>query len=141
MSEEKEQTNFNFMEEFKIFLLIFTAIFGFVYVPSQKLVYFAIFSSILLVAATIYIIDKDLSFTKHLLNVVIRIYNIISLIFMVQYFILGKVETRYFEKLLAPFCNKGKFNVSLILWIFILTLFLLILQYQSDKSKEEAYGR
>lgn len=140
MSEEKTK-KYNFIEEFKIFILIFTAIFGFVYVPSKNQVYFAVFSSILLIIATIYIMDEDLTFTKHLLNIVIRIYNIISFIFMVQYFILGKVETNYFEKLLAPFNNEGNFNVSLIVWIFILTLFLLILQYQSDKSKEEAYGR
>ena len=140
MSEEKTK-KYNFIEEFKIFILIFTAIFGFVYVPSKNQIYFAIFSSILLIIATIYIMDEDLTFTKHLLNIVIRIYNIISFIFMVQYFILGKVETNYFEKLLAPFNNEGNFNASLIVWIFILTLFLLILQYQSDKSKEEAYGR
>ena len=140
MSEEKTK-KYNFIEEFKIFILIFTAIFGFVYVPSKNQVYFAVFSSILLIIATIYIMGEDLTFTKHLLNRVIRIYNIISFIFMVQYFILGKVETSYFEKLLAPFNNEGNFNASLIVWIFILTLFLLILQYQSDKSKEEAYGR
>lgn len=140
MNEDKK-SKISFMEEFKIFLLILTAIFGFLYVPEEKLMYFAFFSSILLIIATIYIKDRGLNFTKHILNILISLYNIISLFFMVQYFISKDVETKVYEKLLMPFFNNASFNIPLIIWIFVLTLFLQILQYQLNKPKGETYGR
>ena len=60
---------------------------------------------------------------------------------MVQYFISKDVETKVYEKLLMPFFNNASFNIPLIIWIFVLTLFLQILQYQLNKPKGETYGR
>ena len=140
MSEEKSVKS-NFIKEFKIFLLVFTAFFGFLYVTEEKLPYFAVFSSILLISSCLYIKYEGLTFTKHLLNIAICLYNIISLIFMVQYFILGEAETKLFEKLLYPFFNNGNFNIYLIVWIFVLSLLLQILQYKINKAEGETYGR
>lgn len=139
MSENKTK-KYNFLEEFKIFVLIFTAFAGYLYVPKERLIYFAIFSSLLLIVATLYIRDYDLSFSKHLLNIAISLYNIITLFFMVQYFISSN-ETRVFKTLLYPFYNDGNFNIPLIVWIFILTLFLQILQFKASGPEGDTYGR
>lgn len=140
MSETKTKKS-NFIKEFKAFVLIFMVVFVFFNIGYEKLIYFMIVASVLLFAAVIYIKENDLTFTKHFLNLIIAFYNIITLFFMVQYFIGGIEENRVFEVLLKPFYDGEIFNIASIIWVFILTLFLQMLQFNSNRPSGENYGR
>ena len=138
---DTETKKSNFLNEFKAFVLIFMTIFGFFNVENKKMLYFMILASVLLIAVVIYIKENDLKFTKHFLNIIIVFYNITTLIFMVQYFIGGIEENKLFEVLLKPFYDGEIFNISAIIWIFVLTLFLQMLQVKSNRPSGENYGR
>ena len=69
MSETKTKKS-DFIKEFKAFVLIFMVVFGFFNIGYEKLIYFMIVASVLLFAAVIYIKENNLTFTKHLLNII-----------------------------------------------------------------------
>ena len=60
---------------------------------------------------------------------------------MVQYFISGIDEVKIYEIFLHPFINDGVYKIEYIVWIFIYTLFLLIIQSSKLEFSGENYGR
>jgi hypothetical protein len=137
MSDSKK----NFYNEAKVLIIILSSILGFVFVKRSQILTFAIIISIVLYLAVIFIKNNKLKFSKHLLNIILAFYNVISLLFMVQYFISDMNETRIYEVFLHPFVNNGVYKIAYIVWIFIYTLFLLMIQSSKLEFSGENYGR
>jgi hypothetical protein len=137
MSDSKK----NFYNEAKVLIIILSSILGFVFVKRSQILTFAIIISIVLYLAVIFIKNNKLKFSKHLLNIILAFYNVISLLFMVQYFISDMNEMRIYEVFLHPFVNNGVYKIAYIVWIFIYTLFLLMIQSSKLEFSGENYGR
>lgn len=137
MSDSKK----NFYNEAKVLIIILSSILGFVFVKRSQILTFAIIISIVLYLAVIFIKNNKLKFSKHLLNIILAFYNVISLLFMVQYFISDMNEMRIYEVFLHPFINNGVYKIAYIVWIFIYTLFLLMIQSSKLEFSGENYGR
>jgi hypothetical protein len=130
-----------FYNEAKVLIIILSSILGFVFVKRSQILTFAIIISIVLYLAVIFIKNNKLKFSKHLLNIILAFYNVISLLFMVQYFISDMNEMRIYEVFLHPFVNNGVYKIAYIVWIFIYTLFLLMIQSSKLEFSGENYGR
>ena len=130
-----------FYNEAKVLIIILLSILGFLFVKKANFLAFAIITSIVFYLAIIFIESNNLKFSKHILNIILAFYNVISLLFMVQYFISGIDEVKIYEIFLHPFINDGVYKIEYIVWIFIYTLFLLIIQSSKLEFSGEKYGR
>lgn len=130
-----------FYNEAKVLIIILLSILGFLFVKKANFLAFAIITSIVFYLAIIFIESNNLKFSKHILNIILAFYNVISLLFMVQYFISGIDEVKIYEIFLHPFINDGVYKIEYIVWIFIYTLFLLIIQSSKPEFSGENYGR
>lgn len=130
-----------FYNEAKVLIIILLSILGFLFVKKANFLAFAIITSIVFYLAIIFIESNNLKFSKHILNIILAFYNVISLLFMVQYFISGIDEVKIYEIFLHPFINDGVYKIEYIVWIFIYTLFLLIIQSSKLEFSGENYGR
>ncbi|BFL71851.1 hypothetical protein [Anaerococcus nagyae] len=130
-----------FYNEAKVLIIILLSILGFLFVKKANFLAFAIITSIVFYLAIIFIESNNLKFSKHILNIILAFYNVISLLFMVQYFISGIDEVKIYEIFLHPFINDGVYKIEYIVWIFIYTLFLLIIQSSKLGFSGENYGR
>ncbi|RGB75825.1 hypothetical protein [Anaerococcus nagyae] len=130
-----------FYNEAKVLIIILLSILGFLFVKKANFLAFAIITSIVFYLAIIFIESNNLKFSKHILNIILAFYNVISLLFMVQYFISGIDEVKIYEIFLHPFINDGVYKIEYIVWIFIYTLFLLIIQSSKLEFSGENYER
>ena len=130
-----------FYNEAKVLIIILLSILGFLFVKKANFLAFAIITSIVFYLAIIFIESNNLKFSKHILNIILAFYNVISLLFMVQYFISDMNEMRIYEVFLHPFVNNGVYKIAYIVWIFIYTLFLLMIQSSKLEFSGENYGR
>ena len=130
-----------FYNEAKVLIIILLSILGFLFVKKANFLAFAIITSIVFYLAIIFIESNNLKFSKHILNIILAFYNVISLLFMVQYFISGIDEVKIYDIFLHPFINDGVYKIEYIVWIFIYTLFLLIIQSSKLEFSGENYGR
>ena len=130
-----------FYNEAKVLIIILLSILGFLFVKKANFLAFAIITSIVFYLAIIFIESNNLKFSKHILNIILAFYNVISLLFMVQYFISGIDEVKIYEIFLHTFINDGVYKIEYIVWIFIYTLFLLIIQSSKLEFSGENYGR
>ena len=130
-----------FYNEAKVLIITLLSILGFLFVKKANFLAFAIITSIVFYLAIIFIESNNLKFSKHILNIILAFYNVISLLFMVQYFISGIDEVKIYEIFLHPFINDGVYKIEYIVWIFIYTLFLLIIQSSKLEFSGENYGR
>ena len=127
--------------EIKVIVLVLSSILGFLAIKSSSLLIFSILVSLVLYLVVTYINVNDLRISKHVLNLILAFYNVITLLFMVQYFIASNENMRVYQIFLAPFIDNGNYMISYIIWIFVYSLFLLLLQSDKVKFSGEYYGR
>ena len=140
MSDSKEK-NYNFLDELKV-LFIFALIFlGFSAIKSTKLPLYMIVTTLGLVFLNRYVFESNLSFSKVIMTLVFAFYNVITLFFMIQYLLGKSLDEKIYKVFLYPFMNIGQGKIFYIGWIFLLTLYLLILENKTKSLDRKDYGR
>jgi len=60
---------------------------------------------------------------------------------MVQYFKSTDIDNKLYEIALKPFFVDGKYLIFYIIWIFIFSLFILLMDLKFDRPSGETYDR
>ena len=140
MSEKKDK-KIEYIKETKALFLIIGSVLGLLFVKTDKIFIFSIIVSLVLLLNKIFILENELSISKVLFNVFIAFYNVLSLFFMVQYFKSTDIDNKLYEIALKPFFVDGKYLIFYIIWIFIFTLFILLMDVKFDRPSGETYDR
>lgn len=140
MSEKKDK-KIEYIKETKALFLIIGSVLGLLFVKTDKIFIFSIIVSLVLLLNKIFILENELSISKVLFNVFIAFYNVLSLFFMVQYFKSTDIDNKLYEIALKPFFVDGKYLIFYIIWIFIFTLFILLMDLKFDRPSGETYDR
>lgn len=140
MSEKKDK-KIEYIKETKALFLIIGSVLGLLFVKTDMIFIFSIIVSLVLLLTKIFILENELSISKVLFNVFIAFYNVLSLFFMVQYFKSTDIDNKLYEIALKPFFVDGKYLIFYIIWIFILTLFVLLMDLKFDRPSGETYDR
>lgn len=140
MSEKKDK-KIEYIKETKALFLIIGSVLGLLLVKTDMIFIFSIIVSLVLLLTKIFILENELSISKVLFNVFIAFYNVLSLFFMVQYFKSTDIDNKLYEIALKPFFVDGKYLIFYIIWIFILTLFVLLMDLKFDRPSGETYDR
>lgn len=140
MSEKKDK-KIEYIKETKALFLIIGSVLGLLFVKTDKIFIFSIIVSLVLLLTKIFILENELSISKVLFNVFIAFYNVLSLFFMVQYFKSTDIDNKLYEIALKPFFVDGKYLIFYIIWIFIFTLFILLMDLKFDRPSGETYDR
>ena len=127
--------------EIKVIVLVLSSILGFLAIKSSSLLIFSILVSLVLYLVVTYINVNDLRISKHVLNLILAFYNVITLLFMVQYFLDSSLDSKVYEVFLNPFVDGGAYKIVYISWVFIYSLFLVVLQSDKFRASGENYGR
>ena len=130
-----------YYKEIKATLLFLLSFLGFLLIDSSKLLIYTIIFSLVACLDLLYVKVNKLKFSTRIINLILAFYNVISLLFMVQYFIASNENMRVHQIFLAPFIDNGNYMISYIIWIFVYSLFLLLLQSDKVKFSGEYYGR
>lgn len=140
MSEKKDK-KIEYIKETKALFLIIGSVLGLLFVKTDMIFIFSIIVSLVLLLTKIFILENELSISKVLFNIFVAFYNILSLFFMVQYFKSTDIDNKLYETALKPFFVDGKYLIFYIIWIFILTLFVLLMDLKFDRPSGETYDR
>lgn len=140
MSEKKDK-KIEYIKETKALFLIIGSVLGLLFVKTDMIFIFSIIVSLVLLLNKIFILENELSISKVLFNVFIAFYNVLSLFFMVQYFKSTDIDNKLYEIALKPFFVDGKYLIFYIIWIFIFTLFILLMDVKFDRPSGETYDR
>lgn len=140
MSEKKDK-KIEYIKETKALFLIIGSVLGLLFVKTDKIFIFSIIVSLVLLLTKIFILENELSISKVLFNVFIAFYNVLSLFFMVQYFKSTDIDNKLYEIALKPFFVDGKYLIFYIIWIFIFSLFILLMDLKFDRPSGETYDR
>lgn len=140
MSEKKDK-KIEYIKETKALFLIIGSVLGLLFVKTDMIFIFSIIVSLVLLLTKIFILENELSISKVLFNIFVAFYNILSLFFMVQYFKSTDIDNKLYETALKPFFVDGKYLIFYIIWIFILTLFVLLMDWKFDRPSGETYDR
>lgn len=140
MSEKKDK-KIEYVKETKALFLIIGSVLGLLFVKTDMIFIFSIIVSLVLLLTKIFILENELSISKVLFNIFVAFYNILSLFFMVQYFKSTDIDNKLYETALKPFFVDGKYLIFYIIWIFILTLFVLLMDLKFDRPSGETYDR
>lgn len=140
MSEKKDK-KIEYIKETKALFLIIGSVLGLLFVKTDKIFIFSIIVSLILLLNKIFILENELSISKVLFNVFIAFYNVLSLFFMVQYFKSTDIDNKLYEIALKPFFVDGKYLIFYIIWIFIFSLFILLMDLKFDRPSGETYDR
>ena len=140
MSEDKKKF-IKLKANIKAIGLIAYAILAFNLVDDNKLPYLMAFSSAIISLIRNYVLINELKFAKGLVNLVLSFYNVISLFFMIQYFLGQETDLKIYEYSLGPFLGSDLIRLPYIIWIFVLTLFLLTTQTKTMSIGREYNDR
>lgn len=140
MSEKKDK-KIEYIKETKALFLIIGSVLGLLFVKTDMIFIFSIIVSLVLLLTKIFILENELSISKVLFNIFVAFYNILSLFFMVQYFKSTDIDNKLYETALKPFFVDGKYLIFYIIWIFIITLFVLLMDLKFDRPSGETYDR
>lgn len=140
MSEKKDK-KIEYIKETKALFLIIGSVLGLLFVKTDMLFIFSIIVSLVSLLTKIFILKNELSISKVLFNLFLAFYNVLSLFFMVQYFKSTDIDNKLYEMTLKPFFVDGKYLIFYIIWIFILTLIVLLMDVKFDRPSGETYDR
>ena len=140
MSEKKDK-KIEYIKETKALFLIIGSVLGLLFVKTDMIFIFSIIFSLVLLLTKIFILENELSISKVLFNIFVAFYNILSLFFMVQYFKSTDIDNKLYEIALKPFFVDGKYLIFYIIWIFIFSLFILLMDLKFDRPSGETYDR
>lgn len=138
---EKKVKKIEYIKETKALFLIIGSVLGLLFVKTDKIFIFSIIVSLVLLLTKIFILKNELSISKVLFNVFIAFYNVLSLFFMVQYFKSTDIDNKLYEIALKRFFVDGKYLIFYIIWIFIFSLFILLMDLKFDRPSGETYDR
>ena len=140
MTEIKEK-KFEYGKECEAVFLSLFAIFAFLEVPDARKTIFAVFVSLLYFLLSIFIKDNNLRLAKNTFYTILAFFNVSSLIYMVQYFVGMKVDSQAYQNIFKPFFKDGIIQLGFVIWIFVLTLYLMILKQEKPRNHGDDYGR
>ena len=137
MNDDVKERIYN---EIKAIVLVLSSVLGFLAIKPFGLIIFTILVSIVFYLTVTYIKTNELRVSKYILNLLLAFYNVTTLLFMVQYFLDNSLDEKIYQVLLSPFVNDGSYKIAYIVWIFIYSLFLVIIQSDKFKASGENYG-
>lgn len=140
MTEIKEK-KFEYGKEVEAIFLSLFAIFAFLEVPDASKTIFAVFVSLLYFLLSIFIKDNKLRLAKNIFYTILAFFNVSSLLYMVQYFVGMKVDSQAYQYIFKAFFKDGIIQLGFVIWIFVLTLYLMILKQEKPRNHGDDYGR
>lgn len=129
------------ISEFKAIFILAFAILGFLFIPTERIFIYALLVTGLVILLSSYINTNNLSISKNIFYIIMALYNVISLFFMVQYVGDRNVNGGIYQYALYPFINEGAINFSYVIWIFVLSLFILIFGLKTGRPSGEEHDR
>lgn len=89
-------------------------------------------ASLILIVLAFYISENRLRLIRPIFYILICFYNVLSLYFMVQYF--KDLDYKIYHKALYPFVIDDKIDLIYPIWIFALTLILILIQGKTSQT-------
>lgn len=120
-------TKENFIKEFKALIILVFAIFSLFFVKESYFLPLMAINSFVFLVLNLYMTYEDLKISKTIFLIIICLLNVFTLIFMIQYLLRGEINSDIFDKIFWIFA-KDQGQIIYIVWIFILTTLILILQ-------------
>lgn len=133
MTEQRE-IKYNWSKEFKAIFLFLFAILGFLFIPRPRLTIYLVIVSLVLLVIGAYIKINNLRIIRPIFYLTLCFYNVLSLVYMVQYFLRKDLDNKIYQNFLYPFINEGKIDIGHIIWIYVLTITLILMQRKTGSS-------
>lgn len=139
MTDTKEKSiNKN---ELKAIALILFVIVGFHFVIESKVLIFAFLSTMILFLVSLYIRQNKLKLSKTIYYILLAFYNISSIFLLIDYYRGSSTLSKFNQFIFKAFIKNDKIDIRYIVWILVVTLLLLIIEYKSKNSNEGKNGR
>lgn len=134
MSETSENKG-NLLSEMKAILLMFSAISLYFFSKGSKILILTGFVSLVIFLLSICIRKENLKFAKTIFYLGLAINNIASIGFLLEKNIFKRKISRIYTYIYKVFIVNDKIDPRYIIWIFALTSFLMIMEYQARKAQ------
>lgn len=123
-----------------IFISLF-AIFAFIKVPDSSKISFTCLVSLIVIALASYIRANDLRLAKSVFYILLAFFNVSSLLYMVQYLIGMNLDTPVYQFIFKAFSKDGAIQMGYVIWVFVLTLYLMIVKDKKARNHGDDHGR
>lgn len=134
MSETSEN-KVNLLSEMKAILLMFLTISLYFFSKRSKILILTGFVSLVIFLLSIYIRKENLKFAKTIFYLGLAFNNIASIGFLLEKYIFKRKTSQVYTYIYKVFTTNDKINERYIIWIFALTSFLMIMEYQARKAQ------
>lgn len=134
MSETSENKG-NLLSEMKAILLMFSAISLYFFSKGSKILILTGFVSLVIFLLSVYIRKEKLKLAKTIFYLGLAFFNIASIGFLLEKYIFKRKISQIYTYIYKVFITNDKINERYIIWIFALTSFLMIMEYQARKAQ------